>query len=86
MGPVEGLVSQNWVCRSWPPGALKQQVLATFVVLWQLNCVELETGHESGVPARESGLLQSNASEMVLKVKLATERIDGKAAGILMVK
>lgn len=31
-GPVEGLVSQNWVCRIWPPGKLKQHVLSEAVV------------------------------------------------------
>jgi hypothetical protein len=37
-GPVAGAVSQNCVCRSWPPGALKQHRFSTAVVLWQLNC------------------------------------------------
>lgn len=36
-GPVAGFVSQNWVCKSCPPGALKQQVSATAVLLWQLR-------------------------------------------------
>ena len=35
---MEGELSQNWVCRSSPPGALKQQVLETVVVFWQLVC------------------------------------------------
>jgi hypothetical protein len=35
---VLGLVSQNWVCKSCPPGALKQHRSATAVVFWQLNC------------------------------------------------
>ena len=34
-GPVAGEVSQNWVWRSSPPGALKQQVFATAEVLVQ---------------------------------------------------
>ncbi len=35
-GPVVGFVSQNWVWRRWPPGALRQQV-SYVVVLWQLK-------------------------------------------------
>ncbi len=35
-GPVVGFVSQNWVRRRWPPGALRQQV-SYVVVLWQLK-------------------------------------------------
>jgi hypothetical protein len=35
--PVLGAVSQNWVSRSCPPGALKQHRSSTTVVLWQLN-------------------------------------------------
>jgi hypothetical protein len=34
-GPTEGLVSQNCVCRSCPPGKMKQQLSASTVVLWQ---------------------------------------------------
>lgn len=48
-GPVGGLVSQNCVCSSCPPGALKQQRSCTIVVLWQLNC---GFEHVAGVPPR----------------------------------
>lgn len=34
-GPTDGAVSQNCVRRSCPPGASKQQVSSTVVVLWQ---------------------------------------------------
>lgn len=46
VGPVEGELSQNWVCRSSPPGALKQQVLETAVVFWQLVCGLVHDGGE----------------------------------------
>lgn len=36
-GPSAGSVSQNWVSRRAPPGWLKQQLLDTAVVLWQLK-------------------------------------------------
>lgn len=36
-GPVAGSVSQNWVWRRTPPGALKQQESLTAVELWQLR-------------------------------------------------
>ncbi len=36
-GPVAGSVSQNCVCSRLPPGELKQQVLATALLLWQLK-------------------------------------------------
>lgn len=47
-GPVEGFESQNCVCNICPPGALKQQVLATAVVFWQLVW---GFEHVSGLPA-----------------------------------
>lgn len=34
---MAGSVSQNWVCRRTPPGALKQQESLTAVELWQLR-------------------------------------------------
>ena len=36
-GPVDGLVSQNWVCKSCPPGVTKQQVFVGIGVVWQLS-------------------------------------------------
>lgn len=48
VGPVTGSVSQNCVCKSCPPGALKQQVSATAVVLWQDNTVLLVMGQLGG--------------------------------------
>ena len=48
-GPVAGAVSQNWVCSSWPPGALKQQVSCTAVVFWQEVWGLLQVG---GLPPR----------------------------------
>jgi hypothetical protein len=36
IGPTAGLESQNCVCRSCPPGEMKQQ-LASVLLLWQLK-------------------------------------------------
>lgn len=39
--------SQNWTCRSCPPGALKQHVFCTAVLFWHDSCELLLIGHES---------------------------------------
>ena len=41
-GPTLGVVSQNCVCRSGPPGYIKQQESPKLVLLWQ------ETGLSTG--------------------------------------
>ena len=51
VGPVAGSVSQNWVWRSCPPGALKQQRSETEVVFWHDNGVLLVTGQLFGPAA-----------------------------------
>ena len=45
-GPVAGSVSQNWVSRSCPPGALKQQVSVTTEVLWHDSSAVGPVGHD----------------------------------------
>ena len=50
-GPVVGAVSQNWVRRRWPPGALRQQV-SYVVVLWQLKGALAEHATELAMAQR----------------------------------
>ena len=45
-GPVAGSESQNWVSRSCPPGALKQQVSVTTEVLWHDSSAVGPVGHD----------------------------------------
>lgn len=46
-GPIAGLVSQNCVWRSCPPGYMKQQLSGASVLLW----------HESGLSMGQLGAL-----------------------------
>lgn len=69
-GPVAGSVSQNWVCRRAPPGWLKQQLLATVVVLWQLSGRD---GGQVGRPARTGAAARCWSFMMV---KCRRERVE----------
>lgn len=66
--PVLGEVSQNCVCTSWPPGALKQHVFETTVVFWQLNWgLEQVTGDPARAPdtARNATTRAREATEAI---------------------
>ena len=70
VGPVSGSVSQNCVWSSWPPGELKQQVLAIAVVFWQLWTVLEVTGHESDTMASSAaGAVAAKASTVAIVKK-----------------
>ena len=73
LGPVEGEASQNCVCKSCPPGALKQQVSLTAVLFWQDVCGLVQVGGEP--PRTERHANWARAS-------LESERRDGYREGI----
>ena len=74
-------MSQNWVCRSWPPGALKQHVLATALVFWQLICA---FGQLGGLPPRARGPLYGESmANWEVKARLANDRRATASEGIL---
>lgn len=80
VGPVEGLVSQNWVCSSSPPGELKQQVFDTAVVFWQLVC-GLE--HVGGEPPKVVPIDVSRRGEYV-RIDLESVRRDGRKEDMML--
>lgn len=63
LGPVEGLVSQNCVCKSSPPGDSKQHVLDAAEVFW----------HEVGPEVEQPELIDVSL-EKILKGRRGVKR------------
>ena len=83
MGPDTGFVSQNCVCKSCPPGALKQHRSVCLVVLWQLSTGFAHEGTEPAPTAFSIGGDRRSCVEP--KASLATERMEGKKDVMLAV-
>ena len=83
-GPVTGCVSQNCVCSSCPPGALKQHKFSTTVVLWQLNCGFEQDWNGFTTPCASTSCAPLSASfPIVLSEGMAVDTVstaEGKAA------
>ena len=75
LGPVAGEASQNCVCKSCPPGALKQQVSLTAVLFWQDVCGFVQVG---GEPPRTAGHASWTSAS------LERERRDGYKEGMFV--